>query len=403
MASRLVQHRKTRVRGLVLPALSNTKQFDGLPVEKVSGDITSIEDMRRATHGCDIVIHCAIGKPNVTVNGTRNVTKAATENGIKRFVHMSSTAVYGYYPSANEAKDGRLQNTLSRSNYYNEYCHSKIASESIAFSYHDAQNLPLVVLRPSNIYGPNSTWWTIMPIDMLREGCCVLVNGGLSPSNTVYIDDVVDAIELAIREDNAVGHAFTISSNQNTSWRDFFSSYAKMFARTPALLDMTLEEIGIEKDRRRVDLMKRMFSSPKNMLSLFPQLAVQTPLLKSFLSLTARLQMMRKLRTMIPKAAKIEASSAIEETRHSVPTLSKIPDLWLEKSFTMPFSFPINGAAKVLGFKPHVSLDEGMGKTQDWLIACRDKTFTPILETFVLPELTIPDAEKRLQTYVAGL
>jgi len=69
----------------------------------------------------------------------------------------------------------------------------------------------------------------------------------------------------------------------------------------------------------------------------------------------------------------------------------------------MPFSFPINGAAEVLGFKPHVSLDEGMGKTQDWLIACRDKIFTPILETFVLPELTMPEAEKRLQTYVAAL
>ena len=386
-----------------MPALSNTKQFDGIPVEKVSGDITSIEDMRRATHGCDIVIHCAIGKPNVTVNGTLNATKAATENRVKRFVHMSSVAVYGYHPSANEAKDGRLQNTHFSSNYYNEYCHSKIASESIAFSYHDAQNLPLVVLRPSNVYGPNSTWWTIMPIDMLREGCCVLVNGGLSPSNTVYVDDVVDAIELAIREDNAVGHAFTISSNQNTSWRDFFSSYAKMFARTPALLDMTLEEIGIEKDRRRVDLMKRMFSSPKNMLSLFPQLAVQTPLLRSFLSLTARLQIARKLRTAMPKAAKIQASSPPEETTHSIPTWRKIPDLWLEKCFTIPFSFPINGAAGVLGFKPHVSLDEGMGKTQDWLIACRDKTFTPILETFVLPELTMPKAEKRLQTYVAAL
>ena len=49
---------------------------------------------------------------------------------------------------------------------------------------------------------------------MLEQGCYTLINGGLSPSNTVYIDNVVDAIILAIEEDNAVGHALTISDNK---------------------------------------------------------------------------------------------------------------------------------------------------------------------------------------------
>ena len=183
----LSQHEGVRIRGLTFPKLLVQKQFDQLPFKKVPGDMTSIEDMRKATHGCDIVVHCAVGEPRATISGTRNAVRAAAEHGVKKFIHISSTAVFGYCPLATEITSGRLYGNYSKNNYVSQYSYSKIASENIAFSYYDSHKLPLVVLRPSNIFGPHSRWWTIAPIRMLEQGSCVLIDGGLSPSNSVYV------------------------------------------------------------------------------------------------------------------------------------------------------------------------------------------------------------------------
>jgi len=60
-----------------------------------------------------------------------------------------------------------------------------------------------------------------------RAGLLYHVNEGLSPSNTIYIDNAVDAIVSAIREDNAIGHALTISDDKIITWKDFFQVMQK--------------------------------------------------------------------------------------------------------------------------------------------------------------------------------
>ena len=179
LVTRLAQQKRAHIRGLVKNQSIPTTRIDGLQVEKVFGDMTSIEDMRKATSGCDIVVHCAVGLPRENPIGTKAVIKAALENGVKKFIHLSSTAVFGYWPSANEIKDGRLDYNYSKNNYLNEYCYSKIESEKIAFSYYDSNKLPVVVLRLSNVFGPNSTFWTQDAIRMVEQDCYTIINGGL--------------------------------------------------------------------------------------------------------------------------------------------------------------------------------------------------------------------------------
>jgi nucleoside-diphosphate-sugar epimerase len=57
-----------------------------------------------------------------------------------------------------------------------------------------------------------------------------------------------------------------------------------------------------------------------------------------------------------------------QEPSLSDSSIPKIPELWLEKTFTSPFHFPIDKANRILGFKPSISLDEGMETIHKWLL-----------------------------------
>ena len=373
LARRLVKFKKSRIRGLVKNPLIPTVRIDGLPVEKVFGDMTSIEAMRGAVRGCDIVVHCAVGEPHENPLGTSNIIRAALEHGVKKFIHISSTAVFGYSPSIDKAKDGILDYKFSKNDYLTAYSHSKIECEKTAFAYYDSSKLPLVVLRLSNVFGPCSTCWTTRPINMIKQGCYTLVNGGLSPSNTIYVDNVVDAIILAITEDNAIGHAMTISDKKTVSWKTFFSSYVKMLPSLHTLLDITQRDLKDERARQKLEDVKRMLSNPMKISSVIPYLENESKGLGILISLIKRAKA-TKLHTLSPESLRECANPCdIAEVTQDQSKLPKIPEIWLEKTFTLPLQFSINEATDILGFKPQISFEEGMIKTEKWLNNCNDR------------------------------
>ena len=130
---------------------------------------------------------------------------------------------------------------------------------------------------------------------MLEQGFCVLIDGGFSPANSVYVDNVVDAIELAIQEDNAVGRALTIIDGQTTTWRGFFSSYAKMFSNPPPLLNITSKEIGMEKRRRSLKLLEKMFWNPRQTPNILPGLVNLSADVSRMVSLALKLHPIKRV------------------------------------------------------------------------------------------------------------
>ncbi len=94
-----------RVRALVRPA-SDNRALDGLPVERVEGDLRDLEAMRRAVRGCERVYHCAAKVSTVAggereifecnVHGTRNVLRAAREAGVAKVVVSGSFSAVGH-------------------------------------------------------------------------------------------------------------------------------------------------------------------------------------------------------------------------------------------------------------------------------------------------------------------
>jgi nucleoside-diphosphate-sugar epimerase len=230
LAERLATEEGVHVRALV----RNTRKavrLGKLPVEIVQGDLLDQQSLSRAVEGCDLVFHCAalvretgIKKEfyQTNVEGTKNILEAAVHAGIKKFIHMSSVAVYGLNPP-----DGTDEKTPYQP-CGNLYCDTKIASEEIVWAYHRERKLPVVVIRPTNVYGPHSNPWTLRPVKLINSGQMMLINDGTGLCNYVYIDNLIDATLLATKRDESVGHAYIITDGVAIPWKEFFGCYAQM-------------------------------------------------------------------------------------------------------------------------------------------------------------------------------
>ncbi len=106
------------------------------------------------------------------------------------------------------------------------YGESKAQAESLVLA---AAGVEPVVLRPACVYGPFGMTFITRPITYLSRGALVLQNSADTASNTVYVDNVVEAIVLALEKDAAgiAGEVFTLCDDDGLSWGDFYGRFAR--------------------------------------------------------------------------------------------------------------------------------------------------------------------------------
>lgn len=225
-----------QVRGLVRQPASASR-LARLPIELVPGDLHKPDELARAVHGCDAVVHCAIGTAygdrkeifKVTVEGTRRLAEAARAAGVSRFVHVSTAALHG--------KDvtGTLdESTPVRPPVGDDYAESKAEAERVIEKAVQA-GLPAVTLRLANVYGPFGHTLTTRPVQHLLAGTLAVAGGDVKPCNMVYVDNVAGAIARALTApaEAAVGEVFTISDGEAMTWREFFGLFARDLGVAP--------------------------------------------------------------------------------------------------------------------------------------------------------------------------
>jgi len=233
LAERLATEEGLRVRAMVRNA-KRAERLRNLPLEIVKADLLDLPSLREAVDGCDLVFHCAAvvretGDRNeffrINVKGTENILKVSSDTGVKKFIHFSSVAVYGMNPP------DRTDETTPYQPCGNLYCDTKIAAEKAVWAAHQEARLPVVLIRPANVYGPNSNPWTIRPIKLVNSGQMMLVNGGTGICNYVYIDNLLDATLAATKRDESVGQVYLISDGIAVMWKEFFGYYAQMVGK----------------------------------------------------------------------------------------------------------------------------------------------------------------------------
>jgi predicted dehydrogenase/nucleoside-diphosphate-sugar epimerase len=232
----------------------NAARLARLPIDMIHGDLRDPQDVARAMEDCDAVVHCAIGTEygyarkirEVTIGGTRRLAEAALAAGVKRFVHISTTAVHG-----NDVQGVLDETTPVRPSRHDDYGRAKATAEREIERAAD-RGLPTVTLRLANIYGPYCPNLIVRPVTFLIQDALCIAGDISRPSNTVYVDNVAAAIARALTADagEVAGRQFVLGADDDWSWDEFFTYFSDE-------LGGSLRSISPEEFRRLRPLPKR--------------------------------------------------------------------------------------------------------------------------------------------------
>jgi len=341
-----------------------------LPVRMVHGNMLDKHSLREAVRGCDVVFHCAVdSRPDnhrqINVQGTANIMEAALEQKVKRVVYLSSIAVYGFWPSQlSVTEDTPCQYTGD------PYCDAKIDAEKVALRYHREAGLPVVILRPSLVYGPFQSLWAERLITSIRKDRMVLVNGGNGICNSLYVDNLIKAMWLATDRENATGNVFIISDAQPVTWKRMIESHAVVLngSQLP-LLEMTVEEI--EAARRRAlpssdssfQMIVRLIGDPRVHQALYtvPAFARLARVARTIFG--ALPNGTRRLIPIAPQASQVGCS---EGEGIQTPVRSTLPKDEV-RFYSCNVVFSIERARRILGYEPEIPFSDGMRRTAAWI------------------------------------
>lgn len=263
-------------------------------------DITDGEAIARALDGAALVVHTAaivsdVGAMEehirVNVQGTANVLDAAAAAGAERVLHVSSVVVYGY-DDPSEQDESAFRRACGV-----PYIDTKSASDRLAC------RRGAVVVRPGDVYGPRSIPWSVRPLEMAKKGRLSVPGKGDGQMLPVYIDDLVEAVLLALRR-GVPGEAYTVWDGQRLTFGEYLERIARL--------------AGTSGPRR-----------------------LPRPVMRGL----GRLQeLVHGLRSRPPPF-----------TRHAVTLIDRRGSVSNRK------------AREELGWEPHVDLDEGLRRTEAWL------------------------------------
>jgi nucleoside-diphosphate-sugar epimerase len=156
----------------------------------------------------------------VNVSGTQNVAECALRSGVKRLVHISTSAIHGFPGFRYATEDTPLATTRW------PYCETKKIAEQWLFKFSKSEGLPVSVIRPGNVFGPRDHTFFENYAEILLKGQLGYINGGRSWTCPTYIENLSEAILQACIEPNAVGEAFIITDGLEIDWRCFTGKIA---------------------------------------------------------------------------------------------------------------------------------------------------------------------------------
>ncbi|MDX1346902.1 MAG: NAD-dependent 4,6-dehydratase LegB [Thiomicrorhabdus chilensis] len=197
-------------------------------VEIISGDVRDPFLCKRITQDCHTVFHLAalIAIPysyiapnsyvETNVNGTLNMAQACLDNGVQRFMHTSTSEVYGtaQYVPINEKHPVQPQSPYSA---------SKIGADAMAMSYFNAFEMPVCIARPFNTYGPRQSARAVIPtiITQIANGKKRIELGDTSPTRDFnYVTDTCRGMMAIAASEKTVGQTVNIGSNFEISVQD---------------------------------------------------------------------------------------------------------------------------------------------------------------------------------------
>lgn len=208
-------------------------------LEVVTGDVRDPNFCRELVKGCEKVFHLAalIAIPYsyvapdsyvaTNITGTLNMCQACRDAGVERLIVTSTSEVYGtaQYVPIPEKHPRQPQSPYSA---------TKIGADAIALSFYNAFNLPVVVARPFNTYGPRQSARAIIPtiISQIASGKDVIKVGDLSPTRDFnYVTDTCRGFIALSEAPGIEGREINIATGTEISMADTLKTIAEVMGR----------------------------------------------------------------------------------------------------------------------------------------------------------------------------
>jgi nucleoside-diphosphate-sugar epimerase len=294
-----------------------------------------------ALQGCDAVIHAVAGDPTTILGSLTPVYLAAQQAGVKRFIYLSSGSVHGQAPPP-----GTDESTPLDDRQPIMYNNAKVRAERRLLTLRKTGAVELVILRPGIVVGPRSDWISNFASSLL-SGAAYLVNQGQGICNSIYVDNLIQAIYLAATVPRADGHAFLVGDEDTISWADLYRPVA--------------DALGFD------------LSHVPNVEYVRPR-GSWNDLIRSVRTSDAA----RSMRTVVPKRLRRAVRAAlIQDTpppspwadAPQSPARRSIPQATLEMAllYRCAYKLPHTKAKQILGYEPIVPFVEACRRTIGWL------------------------------------
>ena len=232
-------------------------------IEFFAGDVRDPFRVRNALEGIDTVFHLAsliaipysyqAAKSYVATNvtGTLNLLQAARDAGVSRFVHTSTSEVYG---TAQYVPIDEKHPLVGQS----PYAASKIGADQMAQSFYTSFALPVATIRPFNTYGPRQSARAVIPaiICQIAAGHSEIKLGSLTPTRDfTFVADIADAFVALAECDEAVGETTNIGSGREISIGDLARTISELMGVNTSVVcdNERVRPVNSEVDRLMCD------------------------------------------------------------------------------------------------------------------------------------------------------
>lgn len=192
----------------------------------VKGDVLNYDLLKESMAGADVVVHAAgiagidtvlknpVKTMQVNMIGTANALEAARHNNITdRFIDFSTSEVFGSMAFKSTEADQTVSGSAGEARW--TYAVSKLAGEHLAHAYYKQYQLPIVTVRPFNVYGPGQTGEGAIQIFIkkaLKNEVIHIDGDGAQIRAWCYVDDFINCLVKCIEDPGAVGHSFNIGN-----------------------------------------------------------------------------------------------------------------------------------------------------------------------------------------------
>lgn len=191
----------------------------------VRADITNKKSLEHVITDCDIVFHCAafvkdFGRKKdfyqINFMGTKNLVEACEKQGVTRFIYL-----------------GHLQ--YESSALFSFYSETKKMAEEYLLERFYSTGFPVVIIHPGNVYGPGATTWVLRLVESIKKNRIRLIDNGEGIFHHTYIDNLIDALVLAMTgSDRVIGRTFDVTDGDTSvTWREYLNALAEMVGCDP--------------------------------------------------------------------------------------------------------------------------------------------------------------------------